>query len=341
MLRGAILGVGNVARHGHLPGWARRADVEIVAAADPHPARRAAMAEFVPRVRRYASAAALLEAETLDFVDVCAPPSSHAPLVLAALERGLHVLCEKPLVATRSELAAVRGTAAAAGRVVFTVHNWHAAPIVRRTAGLLASGAVGHVTAVVWETLRVRPAAAAGGEAANWRIDPAIGGGGVLTDHGWHTFYVLLRWIGAAPVAVSATLERRRHPGLVVEDTASLQLAFPSAKADVFLTWAADRRDNRVEVRGTEGTLHLLDDTLVWRSHAGAEQRWPCPPPLSHGSAHREWFDDVAAEFVAAVRGAESAEANATEAACCAAIESAARESSRQGGRAVRLEPWP
>lgn len=341
MLRGAILGFGNVARHGHLPGWARRPDVAIVAIADPQPARRAEAAALLPGVRVYASAHALLEAEELDFADVCAPPSSHAPVVLAALGRGVHVLCEKPLVASRAELATVRGAAAAAGRVVFTVNNWHAAPIVRRTAEVLASGMVGQVTAVAWETLRRQPAAVAGDEAANWRTDPGIAGGGVLTDHGWHTFYILLRWIGTTPVAVSATLERRRHNGLAVEDTASVQLAFPSAKADVFLTWAAGRRANRVEVSGTEGTLHLLDDTLLWQSHAGAERRWPCPPALSEGSAHPEWFDDVAAQFVAAVTGTGSADANAAEAAWCAAIEGAARESSRQGGRSVRLEPWP
>src|SRR5262245_63195166 len=97
-LRGAILGLGNVAVHAHLPGWRARSDVEIVAATDPAPGRMEMAARVLPGARWYDSAEDLLAAERLDFVDICAPPSSHAGLVAAALDRGLDVLCEKPLV---------------------------------------------------------------------------------------------------------------------------------------------------------------------------------------------------------------------------------------------------
>jgi len=50
MLRGAIIGLGNVALAGHLPGWLRCRDVEIVAATDVEPARRAAIEALVPTV---------------------------------------------------------------------------------------------------------------------------------------------------------------------------------------------------------------------------------------------------------------------------------------------------
>src|SRR5262249_60991275 len=104
MMRGAILGAGNVAIHGHLPGWLARADVEVAAAAAPRPAGRDAFSKLLPGARSYGSAEELLGNERLDFADICSPPAMHAGLIRACLERGVHVLCEKPLVLSREEL---------------------------------------------------------------------------------------------------------------------------------------------------------------------------------------------------------------------------------------------
>lgn len=337
MLRGAIVGLGNVAVHGHLPGWQRRRDVAIVAVTDARADRRAECEARLPGARWYDALGALLDGERLDFVDVCTPPSSHAAVVREALSRGLHVLCEKPLVGSPEDAATLARLAGTSGRVLHTVHNWHHAPIVRHAGALIREGAVGAVTGVTWHTLRTRPAAVADGSAANWRLDPAVAGGGVLTDHGWHVFYVVTRWIGAAPTAVSATLERRRHRALPVEDTATVRIEFPAAVADLVLTWAADERRNWAEIAGTEGRLEVREGTLVWHRD-GAERSWACPPPLSDGSQHPDWFEGVAGEFVDEVTGRASARANLAEATLCVRLESAARESHRRGGRPVPVE---
>lgn len=339
-MRGAIIGLGNVAVHGHLPGWRRRADVEIVAATDSRPERRTVLASELPRARWYDAPAALLAAESLDFVDICTPPSSHAPLIRDALAGGLHVLCEKPLVHAADDLAALTALAVERARVLHTVHNWHHAPMVARTREAVERGDIGRVTAASWETLRVQPAAVAAGAGPNWRLDPAIAGGGVLSDHGWHVFYILQRWLGGAPTAVAATLETRRHTAFAVEDTATVRLTFPHATADVLLTWAADERRNRAEIRGTTGRLVLDGDVITLeRDGEAAPTRWTCPPSLADGSQHPDWFDAVAAEFVAETRRAAPTRANLAEAAVCVAIESAARASSRRGGAAVPLTP--
>jgi predicted dehydrogenase len=340
MRRGALIGFGNVAVHGHLPGWHRRSDVELVAVADVQARRRDAAAAHLPGASRHATAEGVLAQAALDFVDICTPPSTHASLVEAALKRGIHVLCEKPLVGSLAELRRLSDLAVTRALALHIVDNWHHAPIVRRTRELIADGVVGDVTGVVWHTLRTRPASAASGE-GNWRVDPAVAGGGILTDHGWHVSYIVQRWIGQAPLAVSATLETRRHHAFSVEDTASLQITFPAAKADIFLTWAADARRNWAEVSGTAGVLHLHDDTIVWQSRrTGEEQRWVCPPPLSDGSQHPDWFDAVAGEFIRALTAPDAARTNLSEAWWCAALEAAARASSRDGGRVTPVESW-
>ena len=92
MLRGAIVGLGNVAVHAHLPAWSERKDIEIVAATDLSPARRTALESGLPRARWYDSADDLLVREAPDFVDICTPPGTHAELIRTGLRHRAHVL---------------------------------------------------------------------------------------------------------------------------------------------------------------------------------------------------------------------------------------------------------
>src|SRR5206468_3984318 len=244
MRRGALIGLGNVALHGHLPGWRRRRDVEIVGGTDARPEQRTVLVAHAPGTRWYPTTAELLSEAALDFVDICTPPASHAALIRSALERGLHVLCEKPLVGARDDLAPLARLAEKTGRVLYTVHNWHHAPIVRRTTELVDEGRIGRVNHVVWHTLRTRPAATG-------------------------------------------------------------------------------------DERGGTGVLELRDDTLVLRGDArGADLAWSCPPAMSDGSHHPDWFDGVANQFLAEAAGTTPRGANLAEATLCAALERGPRASS-------------
>jgi predicted dehydrogenase len=338
MLRGAIIGLGNVAVGVHVPAWARRAEVEIVALGDTDPTRRTLVDASLPAARWYDSVPELLARERLDFVDICTPPVSHGPLVCQALERGLHVFCEKPLVITREELDRVTALAEATRRVVHTVHNWHHAPIIKRATELVREGMIGHVTRAAWRVLRTQAAAAAGnGNTLNWRLDPALAGGGILTDHGWHAFYLVGSWITEAPTSLSACLEQRRFTELRVEDTATVQVTFPGATAEIFLTWAADRRDNVADLIGSEGRIELHGETLMLERR-GRVQQWACPPALAKGSVHPDWFDPEVTQFLEAVASTPT-QSNLAEARLCGMLESVARESSRRGGEPVAVPP--
>src|SRR3989442_1804442 len=210
MLRGALIGLGNVALHGHLPGWRRRHDVEIVGGTDSRPEQRAVLMAHAPGARWYATAGELLTEASLDFVDICTPPASHAPLIRSVLERGLHVLCEKPLVGALDDLAPLARLAAKTGRVLYTVHNWHHAPIVRRTTELLREGRIGRVNHVVWHTLRTRPAAVGDQRGGNWRGGTPRPRGGGLNAPGRAGVFVGFRGGGRPPLFVGAPLWPRR-----------------------------------------------------------------------------------------------------------------------------------
>jgi len=334
VLKGAFIGFGNVAANGHLPGWLARNDVRIVAATDAAAPRREAFLAACPDGRWFATVDDLLAREELDFVDICAPPGSHAALIERALQGGLHVMSEKPLVTRIKDAERVSAAAARSGRVVHTVHNWLLAPICLKVSALIGEGAIGAVRSVSWRTLRTQPAVAVSAKGvANWRVDAALAGGGILIDHGWHALYCVMRWAGV-PCGLAARLETRRFHEQPLEDTATLDLDTAAGASRIFLTWAADERSNAIDIEGEKGEIHVAGDALTLKAD-DRERRWTLPP-LSEGSHHPDWFGGVAADFLAAVGGA--AKSNLDEAVLCARLIDAAQRSSAAGGVRLALE---
>jgi hypothetical protein len=88
-----------------------------------------------------------------------------------------------------------------------------------------------------------------------------------------------------------------------------------------------------VELVGTEGRRLELEDASIVLSGQGGEQRWSCPPALSQGSVHPDWFDPVVEQFVGEIRGQVPRDGNLAEASLCLRLETLARESARQHGR--------
>ena len=329
MLRGAFFGFGNVAARGHLPGWLSRNDVTIVAATDAVAARRETFLGACPDARWYDSVDDLLSGEALDFVDVCTPPGSHASLIKRALDARLHVLCEKPLVTRVGDAQMIAAAAASAGRVVHTVHNWLKAPICLKISALIAEGEIGVVRSVNWQTLRTEPAVSSAPDRGNnWRVGPAQAGGGILFDHGWHALYCIVRWAGA-PRGIAALLETRRFHEWPLEDTATLTLDTSFGVGHIYLTWTASERSNHIEIEGDRGRINVVNDTVIVSSNS-SERRWACPPSLSEGSQHPDWFIGVAEDFRIAAMGGDKG--NLGEAVLCARLIGLAQRSAAAGG---------
>jgi predicted dehydrogenase len=313
VLRGAIIGFGEVARNGHWPAYAKSGDVKIVAVVDRTDERRQIAREALPSIVTFSTIEELAAGAEIDFVDICTPPALHGEPMLAALGKGWNVLCEKPLLLDLVELEQARSLARETGRAIVPVHNWKYAPIVQRATEILRSGAIGQLRGVEIETLRIQDCAVADPDHPNWRRDPAIAGGGVLMDHGWHAIYLARHWFGAEPSEVHASLNRSAQEG--VEDEATLTLAFPTGSAKIFLTWRASVRRNTMRLIGDRGEIALDDDTL---RTGGESIRFESA--LSAGSHHAEWFAAMLPDVIASFRQPARALASFDEAALCLSV---------------------
>jgi predicted dehydrogenase len=313
VLRGAIIGFGQVARNGHCPAYAESREAKIVAVVDRTEERRAAARESLPGIATFSTIKELATGVEIDFVDICTPPALHGEPMLSALARGWHVLCEKPILLDSVELEKARSLARESRRAVVPVHNWKYAPIVRRATEALRSGAIGQLRGVEIETLRVQDCAVADPDHPNWRRDPAIAGGGVLMDHGWHAIYLARHWFGEEPADVRASLHRTTPQE--VEDEATLTLVFPKGSARIFLTWRADVRRNTMRLIGEQGEIAIDDDIL---RIAGESIQFESG--LSAGSHHADWFAAMLPDVIASFRSPEVARRSFDEAALCLSV---------------------
>ncbi len=331
-LRGALLGFGRVAEFAHFPAFAARTDFQILAVADPLPERRARAKALLPQARLYGNPEELLaREEALDFVDICTPPRDHAPLSLAALERGCHVLCEKPLTLEPKDFQTFKSAADQTGRALVTVHNWRHAPLLAQAGELLRTGAIGQVQMLEWEVHRT---AGSGGGLTAWRQEGGQALGGILIDHGWHAFYLLLEWAGEAPMVLNARLSIQNEES-GVEQEAEVGLRFPSCQARLFLTWQAPERRNSGRLSGTQGEIRMEDDCLVLAPHGQTEKTWSFPAKVSAGSHHPDWMGGVLDEFLKEIADPGQRGRNLAEAELCARLIRLAYRSHREGGRWV------
>jgi predicted dehydrogenase len=286
-----------------------------VAVVDRREEGRRLAESLVPPPRAYETLHQLAASDAIDFIDICTPPAFHQEPMLAALDRGWHVVCEKPFLLDARAVARARAAADARGLAVVPVHNWRFAPIVRDATERLRRGTIGRLQRVEIETERLREFDGSDPMQLGWRRDAAVAGGGILMDHGWHAVYLALQWFGDRPRGVRATFHRL-HPQ-AVEDEAEVTLVFAGGEASIKLTWNGMVRRNRMRLVGDRGSIVVDDDRLVVRGAGAEAEDLMYPAALSAGSHHADWFAAFLPELAAYFRAPLSSRAAFDEAAAC------------------------
>jgi predicted dehydrogenase len=229
---------------------------------------------------------ALIARDDVQLIDISAPGDLHAPIAIAALEAGKHVLCEKPLANTAAEaeaMAAAADAAFPAGARAMVGFNYRRIPALALARRLVQAGRVGrlrHVRAVYlqdWLTDAGAP--------FTWRMQAERAGSGALGDLGAHIVDLAHYLTGDVITGVSALTAtftaRRRTPGgsatepVTVDDAALFIGRLESgALASFEATRCAPGRKNalRIELNGSAGSLAFdLErlNELSFYDHAG------------------------------------------------------------------------
>jgi predicted dehydrogenase len=324
--------------------------VEIIALADICEARRQAAHTQFPDARIYPDHRSLLaaEADKLDFVDIATPPAHHAEIAHAAFDRGLHVLCEKPMATSVEEAAGMLRHAQDARRVYFPCHNYKHAPVVKAVRGVLDEDVIGPVHLVTMQTFRNTHAKGVAEWRPDWRRERSYAGGGIAMDHGSHTFYLAFEWMKSYPSAITA--HTSIAPGFDTEDMMGCTLTFPSGIVSAHLSWTAGVRKVIYTLHGARGAIRVEDEAIevaILEAGPGVvapgspgkwrfEQR--VAPSDWMDASHVGWFSSLFDEFRAAMTKNEFVGKDAREAFLCIQLIERAYRSSREGSRQLDLE---
>jgi predicted dehydrogenase len=260
---------------------------------------------------------ALLDEHRPDVLHVCTPNNLHAEHALAALERGIHVVCEKPLAISSDECEALIAAAEKHQLVNVVCYHSRSYPLVEHMRAEVAAGALGEITFVHGRYLCDDVLFPASG----WRVDPAQSGPTyVVGDLGTHWLDLAEHVTGQHVAAVLADF--RSFAGGPLEDYAALLLRFDKGAAgSLVLSAGAAARKNQllfeVEGRGagftwdqeqpTEALFRPVDgpkQVVVKDPLTNAETARPLSRyPAGHGEGYGGAFRNLFAQVYAAVEG--------------------------------------
>jgi predicted dehydrogenase len=303
VLDGAIIGTGNIALSGHLPAYLEdevlKREVSISSVADVSPSNREKVKRLLPSVRVYSSAQDLFDHERPDFVDICSPPHSHRELVERAAEQGCHIVCEKPLATTVEDGRSIKRAIQKMNVVFVPCHQYRYSLVWRSAKDVIEKGELGDLYLAQFNIFRTKADAGSPEWFSDWRVDPKISGGGILVDTGSHYLY-LLSYLFGKPRQLTARTATLRHRDYAVEDTAMITAEYETFIAQVNLTWAADRRENRNSIVGAKGML-LTGGDKIRLSLNGAEKELP-GEDISDKRTYVRWYAELLKEFLHRVK---------------------------------------
>ncbi len=289
LIKVGVVGAG-IGRH-HLIGYrALPNDVEVVALCDVNESRLNEIGNAYNVPRYFTDYNELFTSGEIEAVSICLPNSLHAPVSMAALEVGLHVLCEKPLAENlASSYKIAEAVARAPGKFMICFNRRYRLD-VQWMKQVLAQGKLGQIYQVKTGWVRETGIPGWGG----WFLDKTIAGGGPLIDLGVHMLDAAM-WLldYPEPLTVSGSIGANFGPRnaktwqasgtpfpYTVEDSA---LAFIRLAGDVTLSletsWASHARpgldDFFITLMGTQGTIELYvanyakENTLTFYTEIG------------------------------------------------------------------------
>jgi predicted dehydrogenase len=363
-VRIAVFGTSWWADAMYLPALANHPDAEVVAVCG----RRAdATAEFAARwnvPHSFTDPAEMLAMPGIDAVIIATTNDTHYDLAMAALDRGLHVLCEKPLALNTAQATAMTERAVARGVITMVPFTYRYMPVNQWVKRLVESGYVGrpfHINLRYYTGFAVDTA-------YSWRFDKDIAGAGIIGDLGSHWIH-LARWLlddtetSVSAVSSNFVTHDLRPDGTDydrLEDSATLTVRYASGAYGVLqasaVCWESTPfgQTHHLEIHGDAGTIHATCD---WdtvqevrgsrRGETGGVKLLPIPDDIWQGvrrdslhDTYRDVFrttDAMTRGWVDAISHGRPIEPSFAEGLAVQRVVDAAVDSAKMGGCPVDL----
>jgi predicted dehydrogenase len=204
----------------------------------------------------YSDATDLIGDPEVNAVYVATPPGSHARYAIQALRAGKPVYLEKPMALNEREAVRIEGVARTQNVKLSVAHYRRQQPLFLKIKNLLQEKAIGEARLVNLQLFQPHPSGLIAQTEENWRLNPALSGGGLFYDLAPHQLDLMLYFFGTPRQAAGLSFNAAGLYG--ADDTTSGQVVFEN-KVLFHGAWcftAPEKRDD-CEIIGTEGKLRF------------------------------------------------------------------------------------
>jgi predicted dehydrogenase len=293
-MRFGLIGAGAIA-HTYGQAFAQSETSELVGVADVRAEAAAALAERM-HCPSFTSYEEMCEKTGCEAVIVSTPPVTHPEICRWLLEKGIHVLCEKPLAISPDEARTMVAAAERSTATLKMASKFRYARDVVEAKSIVASGVIG-------DTVLFENAFTSRVDMQNrWNSDPTISGGGVLIDNGTHSVDIMRYFLG--PIVEIQVVEGRRVQDIPVEDTVRVFVrSAQGVMGTIDLSWSLNKElPYYLSVYGSSGTLHVGWKESKFRRAGDSD--WTV---FGTGYDKVQAFSSQLDNFVRSVRGLEPA----------------------------------
>jgi len=316
-LRFGIIGTGAIAQS-YAQAFACCNELRVVAVADVRGDAARALGAGLG-CQSYDSYETMLRKTKLNAAIICTPPVSHPEISLYCIERGIHVLCEKPLAIDARSARLMLDAARRASVKLSMGSKFRYVEDVIRAKSIVTSGILGEI--ILFEnvfTSRVDMS-------SRWNSDLRVSGGGVLIDNGAHSVDLMRYFLG--PVADVHVVEGKRVQGLPVEDTVRIFVrSGAGVMGSIDLSWSINKElDSYLNIYGSHGTI-----SVGWRESKYRQSSSPDWVVFGNGYNKVQAFRSQITNFARAVRGEEMLLITAEDALASVEVIEAAYDSLRR-----------
>ncbi|RLQ93822.1 Gfo/Idh/MocA family protein [Falsibacillus albus] len=259
-LKVAVIGCGSIAKYRHLPEYSLNSGAEIVAVCDIVEERAKEMA-LQYGAKAFTDFEDILELEEVDAISVCLPNYLHAPVTVAALNAGKHVLCEKPMATSHEEAESMIQAAKSHDKKLMIGHNQRFVASHQKAKAIIESGKLGKIFSFKTTFGHPGPEGWSVDGADSWFFNKEKAFIGAMGDLGVHKAD-LMRYLLGEFVEVGAFIETNAKQHAEVDDNAVCILRTESGIIGTLAaSWAyVAGGDNSTIIYGEKGTLYLEAD---------------------------------------------------------------------------------
>ena len=291
-LQVGIIGVGNMgSSHAKSLYEGKVPQMRLAALCDTAPERKQVVMKQYPSIPFFDTPSELIQSGTVDTIVIATPHYDHPTIAIQALEKGLHVICEKPAGVYTKQVLEMNEAAKKSKGAFGIMYNQRTMPLYQKVRELVQGGQLGALKRIQWTVTNwYRPQAYH--NSSLWRSMWATEGGGTLINQNPHQLD-LWQWMFGMPSKIMSFVSFGKYYHIETEDDVTAFFQYDNGVTGTYITSTGEAPGtNRLEVAADMGNLVVEKDKITFYRNVESEREFNAKNTASFGRPEN-WVCDI------------------------------------------------